>query len=86
MSIDLDFFYFTVLFIIPSALRLSVLIGVGGYGWSSSSNAILIGITSFLFMNATPHSASAAYFITDLIISSNMNIFLLNIFLSKFPK
>jgi hypothetical protein len=72
MSIDFDCFCFTVLFMIPSAVLLSVCIGVAGCGWFNSSNVIRIGTASFAFIYNPPHSASAADCITDLIIFANI--------------
>ena len=82
MSIDFDCcFYFTILFIFPSAVLLSILIGVADCGCPNSSNVILIGTASFAFLYNPPHSASAADCMTDLIIfANNVNIAPLNSF------
>ena len=52
----------------PSAVLLSVLIGVAGCGCPNSSHVIRSGSISRAFMNIAPTSDSAANDITDLII------------------
>ena len=52
----------------PSAVLLSVLIGVAGCGCPSSSQVIRNGSISRAFINMAPTSDSAADDITDLII------------------
>ena len=49
-----------VLLIISDAVELSVLMGVGGCGWPSSSRIFLIITASCTFTNNPPTSASAA--------------------------
>ena len=63
---------------IPSAVLLSVRIGVGGCGWSSSSNVFLIGDNSSAFMYSPRTSASVADPITVLIIFASTYIGPLN--------
>ena len=53
---------------IPSTVLLSVCIGVGSCGWSSSSNDVFNGGNSSAFMHSYPTSTSAASPITKLII------------------
>ena len=87
MSIDFDALCLTVS-IIPSAVLLSVLIGVAGCGCPNSSKVVRIGTASFTFMYnyKAPHSASAADCITDLIIFANIYIAPLNSNPSKSPR
>ena len=68
MSIDFNCFCSTVLFIILSAVLLSVLIGVASCGCPKSSNVIHIGTASSAIMYNPPNSAPAADCTTDLII------------------
>ena len=83
MSIFLDLFGFTVLFIIPSAMLLSILTGVtyGGCRCPSSISLLLIGTYYCAFMYNPPYSASADDTITDFIALTKMNI----VPLKRFP-
>ena len=76
MSIVLDFFGSTVLFIIPSVVLLYVLTGVqnGGCMCPSSISVFLIGDDSCAFILNPPHFASAAYSITKFIALTKINI------------
>ena len=78
MSIALLCLCLIVLFMIPSAVLLSVRIGIGGCGWSSSSNVVLIGDNYSVFMYSHPTSASATDPITVLIIFASTYIGPLN--------
>ena len=68
MSIGFDLLWRSILFAIPAAGELSVFIGVGGWGWSSSSNMVPNIVASCLFPNNPPTSSYAA----DSIIFRNM--------------
>ncbi len=68
MSIDLDLLCLMVLLVIPAAVELSVLMGVGGCGCPISSKIVLSIITSCPFTNNAPISASAADAMTCFII------------------
>ena len=76
MSVLLDFFGFTVLFIIPSAVLLSVLTGVpsGVFMRQSLIIVLIIGNYSCTFKYNPPHSASADDAITNFIALSYINI------------
>ena len=76
MSILLDFFGFTVLFIIQHTMMLSGLTGVpsGIFRFPRSIRVFLIGTDSCEFMYNPPHSDSASDAITDFITLANMNI------------
>ena len=88
MSILLDFFGFTVLFIVTSAVLLSVLIGVpsGGFMCPSLISEFLIGTDYCVFMYNPPHSVSAADTITAFITLATMDIGLMKFLPSLFPK
>jgi hypothetical protein len=60
MSIARDLRCLKVLFAIPEAVELSVLIGVGGWGWLSSSSVVRIGTASWPLAKRPPTSASTA--------------------------
>ena len=78
MSIDLDAFCLTLLFIISSAVLLTVCIDVAGCGCPNYSNVVRIGTASFAFMYRALDSASAADCITALITFAKMQIAPLN--------
>ena len=69
MSIDLDRLYLMVLLVMPEAVELSVLMGVGGCGCPISSRMVLKIMTSCQFTNNAPISASFAEAITFFIIA-----------------
>ena len=58
----------------PSAVLLSVLIGVAGCGCPNSLQVICSGSISCAFMNSAPISDSAADDITDFIIFAMMDM------------
>jgi len=60
ISIAFDRFCFTSSLAMPTAVLLSVTIGVGGWGCSISSAAILIGQASLQLWKSPANSASAA--------------------------
>jgi hypothetical protein len=60
MFIARDLRCLRVLFAIPEAVELSVLIGVGGRGWLSSSSVVRSGTASWPLTKRPPTSASAA--------------------------
>ena len=60
MSIDLSHFLVMLLVTTPSAVVLSVCIGVGGCLWPIVSNAWRDGIASLQLMKSAPKYASAA--------------------------
>ena len=66
MSIALDLFCLTVAVMMPSAVELSVFIGVGGWVKPSSWSAILMGTTVCPFWNSPRTSDSAAHATTCL--------------------
>ena len=66
--------HFTVLFAMPAAVALSQCMGVGGYGWPSSSSTSLMIFASFAFKNIAPNSASTADAATNLRIVQNVRI------------
>ena len=68
MSIDFVAFDMILLLINPSAVLLSVCIGVSGCGWPISSSVLRVGTAVFALMNRAPNSASAADDMTFLII------------------
>ena len=72
--------------IIPSAVLLSVRNGIGGCGGSNSSNIVLSGDNSSVFIYNLPTSASAADPITPLIIFASTYIGPLNCVPSLLPK
>ena len=76
MSILLDLFGFTVMFIIQPAVLLSVLTGVsyGGCMCPILISVFLIGGESCMFVYNLPHSSFAADVITAFITLSKMNI------------
>ena len=67
-------------------MLLSVHIGVGGCGWSNSSNVFLIGDNSSAFMYNPPTLASAADPISVLIIFASTYTGPLNCILTLLPK
>ena len=71
---------------IPSAVLLSVRIGVGGCGWSNSSSVVFIGGNSSAFVYIPPTLALAADPITALIIFASTYIGPLNCVPSLLPK
>ena len=60
MSSALLYFCFMVSVARPTAVVLSVCIGVGGWGWPISMSVCLIGRPNFAFINNETYSASAA--------------------------
>ena len=88
MSILLDFFGFKIMFIIPSAMLLSVLTGVTSEACtcSSSISVFLIGNDYCAFMYNTTHSDSSDDSITAFITSAKMNIGPLKFLLHLLPK
>ena len=68
ISIDLSRLLATLLMTTPSAVVLSVCIGVGGYLWLIVFNSWRDGIASLQFMKRAPNSASAADDMTALMI------------------
>eukprot|EP00957_Ditylum_brightwellii_P180382 13741057-Ditylum_brightwellii.AAC.1 len=60
MSTAFDCFWCTLAFMMPSAVLLLVAIGVAGWEWPISSNAIINGMVSLPFSYSPLHSASAA--------------------------
>ena len=68
MSIDLSRFLAMLLVTTPSAVVLSVCIGVGGCFWPIVSNAWRAGIASLQLMKRDPNSDSAAEDITAFMI------------------
>ena len=58
MSTDLDILCFTVSFIIPSVHLLSVVIGVGGWGYPRLESVSRNVSTSFVLWKSAPSSAS----------------------------
>ena len=68
MSIDLSRLLAMLLVTTPSAVVLSVCIGVGGCFWPIVSNAWRAGIASLQLMKRAPNSASAADDMTALTI------------------
>ena len=60
MSIDLSLLLAMLLVMTPSAIVLSVCIGVGGSLWPIVSNSWRAGIVSLQLMNRAPNSDSAA--------------------------
>ena len=64
MSIDLVALAKTLLLIRPSAVLLSVCMGVCGFGWPSSSSVLRMGTSVLAFKSNAPSSSSAAYDIT----------------------
>ena len=76
MSTLLDFLSLTVLFIIPSVVLLSVPTDVpyGSCKCPNSISVLLIGTNYCEFIYNPPHSAYAAYAITDFITLANMSI------------
>ena len=68
MSIAFDRLCLIVPLAKPTAAELSTSIGVGPWGWPSSSRATRIGHASRALMNVAPTSASMAELITALII------------------
>ena len=64
MSIDLDLRWKSVLFDIPDVVEFSVFIGVGGWGWYSSSNVVFNIVDFCPFKNNPSTSASADDFMT----------------------
>jgi hypothetical protein len=74
MSIALVRFGCILLLITPSAVVLSVWIGVRGCGWPISSSMFRKCTASFVLMNYEPSSASAAEDITALMIVAMVRI------------
>ena len=74
MSIALVRFGCILLLISPSAVVLSVWIGVLGWGWPISSSIWRRWTASFALMNSAPSSASAAHDITALMIVAIVRI------------
>ena len=60
MSIALDRFCFIVSLAKPAAVELSVCLGVGGCGCSSSMSVVQMGTMSWALTNSAPTSDSAA--------------------------
>ena len=60
MSIDFDRFCLNFPVKMPCAVVLSVLSGVGGWGWPSSTIIRRMIRVSFVFTNSAQHSALAA--------------------------
>ena len=73
MSIDLVALGKMLLLANPSAVELSVCIGVGGWGCPSSSSVVFSGNAAFALMNSPPSSASAADAITALMMLATFN-------------
>ena len=69
MSIDLERLCLMVLLVMPEAVELSILMGVGGCGCPISARMVLNIITSCPFTNSAPISASAADAMTFFIIA-----------------
>jgi hypothetical protein len=60
MSIARDLRCLRLLFAIPEVVELSVLIGVGGWGWLSSSSVVQSGTASWPLAKRPPASTSVA--------------------------
>jgi len=74
MSIALVRLGWILLFITPSAVELSVWMGVRGCGWPISRSICLMCTASFALIYNAPNSASAADDITALIICEMFRI------------